>query len=103
MDIETIEINSHQTPITFSLAQGDNENNLFLIVYNKNINEAVNILWKDVFNFIQNNHSQIKTIFIHNLGSFDGYFIYKALSNIIDQTNISTIIDPQNKFIRNVW
>lgn len=93
MDIETIEINNYQTPIAVSLAYVEIENKLFLIDYNKNIDEAVNMLRKDVFNFIQNNHSQIKPIFIHNLGSFDGYLIYKALSNVIELTNISTIMD----------
>jgi hypothetical protein len=55
------------------------------------------MLWKDVFNFIQNNHSQFKTIFIQNLGSFEGYLIYKALSNVIELIYISTIIDHKNK------
>jgi len=61
---------------------------------------AVKNLWLDVFDFIQINHYNFKTIFTHNLGSFDGYYIYKALSNIVDPTQVSTIIDPENDFIR---
>lgn len=34
------------------------------------------------------------------LGSFDGYFIYKELSNIFKPDEISTIIDDKNKFIQ---
>ena len=36
---------------------------------------------------------------MHNLGSFDGFFIYKYLSNYTKPTNISSIIDNHNKFI----
>jgi hypothetical protein len=39
---------------------------------------------------------------VHNLGSFDGLFIYKALSKYFSKTpdKVSTIIDDKNKFIQ---
>jgi DNA polymerase type B, organellar and viral len=45
--------------------------------------------------------TNFEIIFTHNLGSFDGYFIYKALSNYFTNNpeKVSTIIDNQNKFI----
>lgn len=39
------------------------------------------------------------TIYVHNLGAFDGYFIFKYLSQILNAKEITSIIDPHNKFI----
>lgn len=50
-----------------------------------------------LYNIIKN---YTGVIFLHNLGSFDGYFIYKALLNYSDPVNIKTIIDDQNKFVQ---
>ena len=58
------------------------------------------LLWKDFLNFIINNSEYFENIFTHNLGSFDGYFIYKELSQILEPNEISTIIDDKNKFIQ---
>ena len=64
---------------------------------------ALQNLWKRFFEFLINkNHSDFHTIFAHNLGEFDGYFIYKALSIFSTDTNplyVKTKIDPHNKFI----
>lgn len=68
---------------------------------------AVKELWHRFFTFLLNDSSisNIKTIFAHNLGSFDGYFIYKGLLEYINSTSsisledISTIIDPSNNLI----
>jgi len=38
-------------------------------------------------------------IFLFNLGSFDGLYFYKYLSNYTKTENVSTIIDEKNKFI----
>lgn len=44
---------------------------------------------------------KINNIFVHNLGAFDGYFIYKGLINLLghDADKVSTLIDAHNKFI----
>lgn len=43
-----------------------------------------------------------KTIFLHNLGTFDGLFLYKALLRLMDKTiprGVSSLIDSKNSFI----
>lgn len=102
MDVETINFNGNQYPITISTYNGfKNESKLFVInddLLMKNSELAINNLFKEYFNYIQiNNHPT--TIFVHNLGSFDGYFIYKALLNY-DYINTNSIIDQHNKFIQ---
>lgn len=59
--------------------------------------QAVLKLFVELTSFIKAN--QIDTVFVHNLGSFDGYFIYKYLSYVIPHEYLSTIIDNHNKFI----
>jgi hypothetical protein len=75
---------------------------------------ALNKLWKEYFDYIKQYNSNasmdsemegrpktpiIETIFFHNLGAFDGYFLYKALLSYENPKDISTIIDDSNKFI----
>ena len=36
---------------------------------------------------------------MHNLGGFDGLYIYKGLLNILPPNNVSTLLDTHNKFI----
>lgn len=54
-------------------------------------------LWKEYFDFLKAN--SIGTVFFHNLGAFDGYFLFKGLSNYAEPEDVSTIIDDSNKFI----
>jgi len=100
MDIETISISSVQIPILISISK-INENKLFIINYNLlKINQdlAVFNLWKDFFNYL--NKQKIKTIFVHNLGKFDGLFIYKNLLREYSPNIIKTIIDQHNSFVQ---
>jgi hypothetical protein len=39
-------------------------------------------------------------IFVHNLGNFDGIFIYKAMSNQFKPEEVNCLIDSHNKFIQ---
>ena len=78
---------------------------IFLLDYNlfkSDSNMAINKLWCDYFNFIKENIHLFDTVFVHNLGSFDGFFLYKALCNnyFNHPDSISTIIDDKNKFIQ---
>lgn len=41
----------------------------------------------------------ILNVFVHNLGAFDGIFIFKYLTKFYPSEDINTIIDKQNKFI----
>lgn len=67
---------------------------------NKDLN--TDKLFNELFDYLSINlmdRNKI-TIFIHNLGGFDGIFIYKYLvNNIIDPSMINCIIDDKNKFI----
>jgi len=69
-------------------------------ILNTNSTKAVNDLWLKFFNYLENsNNINFKYIFVHNLGSFDGVFLYKALSNFYKPSQLETIIDDKNKFI----
>jgi hypothetical protein len=112
MDIETIslkEFDNIQIPIiissTFSnnnscLIQIDN-NKLKIFVKEKNIDAINNLvleMWKSYLTLITSKN--IDTIFVHNLGKFDGYFLYNGLLKTIDNIkNVNTIIDNKNNFI----
>ena len=90
-------------PISISLAYYYSQSKLFLIDFDlieTDLNKAVKLLWEDFFNFIIENDEYFSNIFLHNLGSFDGYFIYKELSKNFKPNEISTIIDDKNKFIK---
>jgi len=103
MDIETLDIDGKQVAVAISLAYFYSESKLFLIDYDlieRDLNKACKLLWEEFFNFIINNNEYFNNIFVHNLGSFDGYFIYKEMSNIFKPDEVSTIIDDKNKFIQ---
>lgn len=107
IDLETIQLNNKQIPISisFSYILKDEIITLFeLIDHNlilENSDTAVKSLW---FNFMTklnklNLHKYI--VYSHNLGSFDGYFIYKGLLELpeIDINKVNSIIDELHKFI----
>ena len=50
----------------------------------------------DFFNYLEN--SGISIVFAHNLGGFDGYFIYKGLLDL-NYPNVETVVDQHNNFI----
>ena len=55
-------------------------------------------MWRSYLSFIES--KKIETIFIHNLGNFDGLFLYNGLLKVVDNIkNINTIIDNKNTFI----
>jgi hypothetical protein len=111
LDIETVEYNNIQIPIAITLAYDFNKTKLFLINHKLisdiqiNLDKAVSLLWKQCFDFIlkNKNSSYFKTIYSHNLGKFDGIFIYKALLNFDNLENVSSLIDHENKFIQITW
>jgi len=63
------------------------------------IETAIKVLWNNFFDFIVSNCNK-EVIFVHNLGNFDGFFIYKALSNRFKPEEVSCLIDSNNKFIQ---
>jgi uncharacterized protein YprB with RNaseH-like and TPR domain len=98
MDIETINLNNNQIPIVITSYIPGVGSKLFIIKNIDNLENSINNLWKEYFDYIINNFNGV--IFVHNLGAFDGYFIFKHLSNIFKPTQISSIIDDKNKFIQ---
>ena len=109
MDIETINFNNNQTPIAISSC-GMNDTNLesklFLIdhiLLQNDYDSAVKGLWNQYFNYLEglklSNDISKLTIFAHNLGDFDGYFLYKGLMNHYNPEHVTSIIDETNSFI----
>lgn len=97
MDIETISNDTKsQIPILISL-YGCNISKYFII----NDHLDTNKLFIKLFKYLSESFKLNKKIiiFIHNLGGFDGIFIYKYLVNNMDSSQINCIIDDDNKFI----
>jgi hypothetical protein len=106
MDIETVSINGNQFPIAISSC-GQGIKKLFLIdhlLFQNDCELALKQLWGKYFKHLESlipsnlPYGKI-TIFAHNLGDFDGYFLYKGLMNYYNPDNISSIIDDTNSFI----
>jgi len=104
-DIETINYNGYQMPILITYFNDKIGINWEFLIDKKllslpdGMKLAQKKLWDEYFyNVIS---SKIGIVFMHNLGSFDGYFIYKALSIYAyeNKHKVSTIIDQHNKFI----
>jgi hypothetical protein len=110
IDIETISDREKgtQIPVIISLHNWTNTRSrtfiLDLNLFNDNPTKGINKLWAEFVNYLLNNITRIEyqTIFIHNLGGFDGYFIFKYLT-AFQPENIKTLIDEQNRFILIVW
>jgi DNA polymerase family B len=107
MDIETVEFNGIQYPIclTFSYYL---KNQLITIIevidsnlFENDPDSALKFLWINFMDKLNNLKLKNCVIFTHNLGSFDGYFIYKGLLELpdININNVTSIIDDLHKFI----
>ena len=102
MDIETISMdNGVQIPVMLTLA-GRNIEKYFLAdhqLLQHNPDAAVAKLWSEFYEYLANiSHACGSfTIYIHNLGGFDGIFIYKYLASV--SNDVDAIIDSSNKFI----
>jgi len=111
MDLETVYLDSVKSEVVIAISScGVNnsklESKLFVIdhlLLKSDKVLAVKNLWKQYFNYLENlelNQSIDKlTIFAHNLGDFDGYFLYKGLMNHYNPEHISSIIDEYSSFI----
>lgn len=104
-DIETMDVKGKQIPVIITVCIPSfkgSEIKYFMINHNlleTNFDLALNELWTEYFNYMIK--SGIRTVFVHNLGSFDGYFIYKHLSILASNfpESVQTIIDDHSKFI----
>jgi hypothetical protein len=101
MDIETMDILGEEVPVSISIMT-KNASKIFIIdpiKLKSDLNLAIKDLWNGFFTFILVNCNK-NNIFVHNLGSFDGFFLYKGLSNKFAPDQISCLIDNHNKFIQ---
>lgn len=106
MDLETINLNNTQVPVAISSC-GQSGSKLFLIdpiLLQKDVTKALSKLWSEYFKYLESlipSHLPYHkiTIFAHNLGDFDGYFLYKGLMNHYNPDNIISMIDDTNTFI----
>ena len=99
MDLETMNVNGIQTPVAISTCNSTSSK-VFVIdhlLLKSNLELAVNNLWKQYFDYLLKSGDQL--IFAHNLGSFDGYYLYKALVNQFDPTIVDSLIDDSKSFI----
>ncbi len=108
IDIETVSIDNIQYPVAISFYYTVSRDKpiykLFIIDYKlfkNDRDEAIRLLWSEFFKFISINtfYKTCKTIFAHNLGSFDGFFLYKALMNHYTEDRVNILVDDQNKFV----
>jgi DNA polymerase type B, organellar and viral len=107
IDIETIEFNNIQIPIAISFSYNINEKifTIFkLIDYNlllKDSDKAIKLLRLNFMDELNELKLHKCVIFSHNLGSFDGYFIFKGLLELpeIDINKVNSIKDDFHKFI----
>ena len=104
MDIETISINAGvQIPVMLTLAGRNIENGKYFLADHQlmqhNPDAAVAKLWGEFYEYLANISHECGsfTIYIHNLGGFDGIFIYKYLASV--SNDVDAIIDSSNKFI----
>lgn len=101
MDIETIEFKGKEIPRILSI-KPYKKLIIFIIDHNKiliDLEMGIKELWNKFFQFINLNCNKV-VIFIHNLASFDGFCIYKAMSNRFKPDEVSCLIDSHNKFIQ---
>ncbi len=102
MDLETMNVKGVQTPVAISCCNGlmKKNNKIFIIdhiLLQSDPVLAVNKLWRAYFEYIIKNEHEL--IFAHNLGNFDGYYLYKALLNIYDPIIVQCLIDDNKTFI----
>jgi len=107
LDLETVKVKNDQIVISISfsyLLEGKIKTIFELIDHNQlleNPDKAVGNLWLNFMNKLNNLKLNKCVIFSHNLGSFDGYFIFKGLLELpdIDLDKVSSIIDDFHRFI----
>jgi len=107
IDIETIEFNYIQIPVAITFSYNINKKifTIFKLINSdlllKDSDKAVKLLWLDFMNELNNLKLNKIIIFSHNLGSFDGYFIFKGLLELpdIDISKVNSIIDDLHRFI----
>lgn len=99
LDLETVNVGDGiQEVIAISFKDKDNHK-LFLVdpdLFEIDREAAVKNLWLEFFTFIKGFKG---IIFTHNLGSFDGYFIYRILFKFFGKNEVTSLISDASDFI----
>lgn len=117
MDLETIEFNGSQYPVAISMAHLKSDykikvkspkviSKLFLIelpvassdlITEYMLRTAVQQMFNQYFQYCLDN--KIHHFLVHNLGSFDGLFLFKALFGYFHPAKIQPLMDADHRFI----
>ena len=117
LDLETVEYKGNQVPIAISLSMvspdKSTKEHFFIIDHSKlvylegtvtqeSLDMVIDQMWIEFINFIKMNckNQSLKVLFVHNLGSFDGIFIFKYLTRLAKNASFETLIDGSNDFIK---
>lgn len=107
LDIETIEWLGPQIPICITFAYESEQSLKYIIVIIDHEllivdkNKAIKNMWLEFYQKVMDeNIGNSLIIYSHNLGAFDGYFIFPSLYDIADSSsNVVPLTDDKNKFI----
>jgi hypothetical protein len=117
MDLETMEFNGNQYPVAISVAHLKTDykykvripkvtSKLFLIelpvassdlINEEKLRAAVQQMFNQYLQYCCDN--KIHHFLVHNLGSFDGLFLFKALFGYFAPAKIKPLMDAEHKFI----
>lgn len=116
MDLETMDYKGNQVPIAISLSMVSPKKStkehfftidhsklvyLEVVVTQESLDMVIDQMWIDFINFIKiHKNPSLKVIFVHNLGSFEGIFIFKYLTKLCKDASFETLIDGSNDFIK---
>ena len=112
MDIETMQLNKlgDQVPVAISFVSNEVKE-LILIDYAKLtyldngdlnvkvLDDLVIEMFTKFLDLLKKYNKSSITILVHNLGGFDGLFLFKYLTKILGP-EVNTLIDSNNKFIQ---
>ena len=104
VDIETMCHKGKQIPVLISHYDPVNGSQLFEInhnyIKNSEYEKGVKVLFSGYFIYLRKCH--ISLIFAHNLGGFDGYFLFKYiyLASGWEPRDLEVMIDDSNRFIQ---
>lgn len=96
LDIETVVVNNIHIPYAIGYMVKNNKKMFYLADYGSKFSICKDKMMRDfINNFLID--CQGHYIYVHNLGSFDGYFLLKEFEKYVEDLDI--LMDKQNKFI----
>lgn len=78
--------------------------NKALMASQAGLDGSIKHMWYSAFSYLHRisltSATNKNVIFVHNLGGFDGYFIFKALLMQLGKDNVDSVIDKEHDFIQ---